>query len=225
MSGQAVDLGSGALSRGASLVHWHLVVDLLMVLVCAPGLVVAVLLAPVPSNTALLVLTALPVGPALAAALYAFEVGATDRDLAPARHFVRGLRLNTLDVLRLWVPGLAVLALIATNVALSSGAGLTRGLVGVSIAVAVVVILWLANVLVIAARFSFRSRDVARLGIYYLFRRPAVPLTVVSLLVVAVALVVTVGEWSLLLTASLFPAWLHRHSAGLRADIEERFTR
>jgi len=224
MTGQAAEIGEGFLARGAAVVQWYLVVDLLMVLVAAPGLVAAMLLAPAGSNAPLLVLAALPVGPAVAAALYAFQVADTDRDLSPGRHFWRGLRLNTVDVLKMWVPGLAALAVIATNVALSAEAGLTRALVGISLAVALGIVLWLANVLVIVARFAFRTRDVARLAVYYLFRRPVVPLAVTSLLVVAAALVVALGEWSLLLTASLFAAWLYRHSRTLRADVEERFT-
>ncbi|WP_454051091.1 hypothetical protein [Cellulomonas sp. Marseille-Q8402] len=225
MSAQLAEVGSGPLARGASAVHWYLVVDVLMVLVAAPGLVVTALLAPTGSNAPLVVLAALPVGPALAAGLHAWQVAGTDRDLTPARHFVRGLRRNTVDVLRLWVPALAVLAVVATNLALNRDGGLSRALVGISLVLALVLALWLANATVIVARFSFRSRDTARLAAYYLFRCPGSAFAAASLLVVATGLLVLLGEWALLPTAAAFAWWLHRHSRALRSDIEERFTR
>ncbi len=222
MTGLGGEIGTGVLARGASTVQWHMVIGALMALICAPGLVVAMLLAPEASNLPLFVVAALPVGPAFAAALYAFEVAATDRDLSPGRHFVRGLRLNTVDVLRVWVPGLAALALIAAN-ATAGGGWLGSAVAAASLVIALVTVLWLANVLVIVARFSFRSRDVARLAVYYLFRAVSVPLAASSLLVLAGGLALLVGEWLLLPTASLFAAWLYRHSGGMRADIEQRF--
>ncbi|GEL46192.1 hypothetical protein CHO01_13080 [Cellulomonas hominis] len=224
MTAQVGEIGAGPLARAASVVHWYLVVDVLMVLVAAPGLVVTALLAPAASNAPLVVLAALPVGPALAAGLYAWQVADTDRDLSPARHVARGLRRNTVDALRLWVPALAVLAVVAANVALNRSAGLPRALVGVSLLLALVVGLWLANATVIVARFSFRTRDTARLAAYSLFRHPGTALATASLLVVATGLLVLLGEWALLPTAGAFAWWLHRHSRALRADIEERFT-
>lgn len=224
MTAQVGEIGAGPLARGASVVHWYLVVDVLLVLVAAPGLVATALLAPAASNAPLVVLAALPVGPALAAGLYAWQVADTDRDLSPARHFARGLRRNTADALRLWVPALAVLAVVAANVTLNRSAGLPRALVGVSLLVALALVLWLGNATVIVARFSFRTRDTARLAVYYLFRRPGTALATASLLVVATGLLVLLGEWALLPTAGAFAWWLHRHSRALRADIEERFT-
>jgi len=225
VTSQLAEVGSGPLSRGASAVHWYLVVDVLMVLVAAPGLVVTALLVPAGSNAPVVVLAALPVGPALAAGLYAWQVAATDRDLTPARHFGRGLRRTTADVLRLWLPALAALAVVAANVALNRDAGLPRALVGVSLLVALALVLWLGNATVIVARFSFRTRDAARLAVYYLFRCPGTAVATASLLVVATALLVLLGEWALLPTAAAFAWWLHRHSAALRADVEERFVR
>ncbi|NKY06385.1 ABC transporter ATP-binding protein [Cellulomonas hominis] len=101
---------------------------------------------------------------------------------------------------------------------------LPRALVGVSLLLALVVGLWLANATVIVARFSFRTRDTARLAAYSLFRHPGTALATASLLVVATGLLVLLGEWALLPTAGAFAWWLHRHSRALRADIEERFT-
>ena len=51
-----------------------------------------------PSNAALVAALCVPVGPALSAALFAWRVFRDDRDLAPARHFWRGYRLNAVDV-------------------------------------------------------------------------------------------------------------------------------
>ena len=111
-----------------------------------------------------------------------------DRDLSPARHFWRGYRLDVLDVLRWWVPTLGILGIIAVNLTHLGAAGLPPVL-GVALgAVALLVVLWSGHALVLSALFSFRTRDVARLGAYFVAGKPLVTLGFVSILVLTAAL-------------------------------------
>ncbi|MFG3300376.1 hypothetical protein [Micromonospora chersina] len=78
--------GEGPLSRAAALVHTLLVVELLLVLTTAPGLVALALLDRDVSNLPLVALCAVPLGPALSAAVYALHHQRPDlTDLHPAR--------------------------------------------------------------------------------------------------------------------------------------------
>ena len=80
--------------------------------------------APPPSSV---VIAALPLLPALSAGLYACRSWREDRDLSPARQFLRGYRLNALDSLRVGTPALLVVALAAFTLPRSSSPGLGVG--------------------------------------------------------------------------------------------------
>src|SRR3954454_3559646 len=122
--GREKQFGGGPLARVASLAHTALVVELLFLVTSLPGLAVLVLLHRDPSNAPLAAACAIPLGPALSAVLYALRHRGRDlADLHPAGRFWRGYRMNALDVLRLWVPWLVGMAVVAVNLAHLDNAG------------------------------------------------------------------------------------------------------
>ena len=217
------EVGAGPLSRWSAIVYWVLVIEALVVLTSLPGLVGLVLLGGSASNLPLVALCMLPMGPSLAAAVFAWRdflaQGRTDRDLTPARHFLRGYRLNWRDVLRWWVPTLAVLAILAVNAVHAGGAFATAALV-----LGVALLTWAGNALVLSAVFAFRTRDVARLAAYYLAAKPVAGLGVLALLIVAGGLAVLTTDWVVVLLASLLVLLLVRNARPVIADATERFT-
>jgi hypothetical protein len=211
--------GTGPLARVASGVHTLLVVEVLVLLTGAPGIVVLVLLDRDASNIPLAAACAIPVGPALSAALYALRWRSDDlTDLEPARAFLRGYRMNAVGVLKLWVPWLAWMAILGINLA----HGWWRLPVA---ALALVAALWQANALLIASLFAFRVRDTARLAAYFLVRTPLVTLGTAGLAAAAVLVVLFWSEAVLALLAVGFAAALLRTAAPMRAEIEDRFIR
>ncbi|MBO3102014.1 glycosyl transferase [Cellulomonas fengjieae] len=195
------EIGTGALPRWSATVYWFLVVEVMLVLTSAPGLVLLQLLERDASNVPLVALACVPFAPSVAAALFAWRVFARDRDLSPARYFWRGYRLDVLDVLRWWVPTLAVLAVIGINLAHLGAAGLPSAL-GVALgAVVLLLVIWSGHALALSALFSFRTRDVARLGAYFLAAKPLVSLGIASVLVLTVA-AAFVTDWLLVLLAA-----------------------
>ncbi|GEL97889.1 hypothetical protein CTE05_14360 [Cellulomonas terrae] len=217
------ELGTGALSRWSAVVYWFLVVEGMILLTSAPGLVLLTLLDRDVSNVPLVALACVPFGPSVAAALFAWRVFARDRDLSPARHFWRGYRLDVLDVLRWWVPTLAVLAIIAVNLTHLGATGLPPVL-GVALgAVALLVVLWSGHALVLSALFSFRTRDVARLGAYFVAGKPLVTLGFVSVLVLTAALTYA-SDWLLVLLAAPLTYLYARTAAPMVAAAEAQFT-
>jgi hypothetical protein len=224
-AGTQRQFGEGPLARVAALVYTLLVVDLLLVAAILPGLVPLVLLDRDASNAPLAVACALPVGPAVSAALYALRRHRGDlTDLTPAAAFRRGYGMNAAGALRIWVPWLAVMAVIAVNLT-HLHAGAVPGWWGpLLVAVAAAATLWMANALVITSLFAFRARDVARLAAYFLGRTRGVTVGNLCLLICAVTLVALSSEAVLALFAVVFVGGLLRTAEPLIERVTEEFT-
>jgi hypothetical protein len=219
------EFGEGPLARAAALVYTLLVVELLFLLTTAPGLVVLVLLDRDASNLPLGAACALPLGPAFSAALYAVHHRRRDlTDLRPAAAFWRGYRLNFLGVLRIWIPLLAWLTIVAVNLAHFTAAGIPSWWAGLLILVAAVVTLCAVNALVTTSLFAFRVTDVVRLTGYFLVRTPAVALGNAGLLAAAVGITVLSSEAVLALVASVLAAAFLRTCRPMIVTIQREFT-
>ncbi|HEU5111362.1 MAG TPA: hypothetical protein VFT95_22705 [Micromonosporaceae bacterium] len=216
------EFGDGPLSRAAALVYTLLVVEALLLATTAPGLVALLLLDRDASNAPLAALCAVPVGPALSAALYALHRRSRDvADLHPAAAFWRGYRANAWDALRVWAPWLAWLAVVAVGRdAMGAAAAWWATLLAL---VAVSSTLWVANALVISSLFAFRGVDVARLAAYFLVRTPGVTLGTAGLVIAAGAVVLLSSEAVLALLGSLLAAALLRTARPMTDAVREEF--
>ena len=227
MSGvaQAKAFGEGPLSRAAALVYHLLVIELLFLATSVPGLVLLVLLERDPSNLPLVAACVLPLGPALSAALYALHHRHADlTDLRPVATFWRGYRLNLLAALRIWIPWLVWLTIVAVNLTNFAAAAVPRWWAVLLVLVAAAVSLWGANAMVIVSLFTFRARDVARLAAYFLVRTPGVAFANACLLIVAAGVVVFSSEAVLALLGSVLTLALLANSRPMVARIREEFT-
>jgi len=217
--------GDGPLSRAASLVYTLLVIELLLLLSTLPGVVPLLLLDHDASNVPLAAACALPLGPALSAALYALRHRSDDlTDLQPAAAFWRGYRTNLPGVLMIWVPWLAFLTVVGVNLANFAAAGVPGWWAVLLVVIAVSGTLWMANALTIASLFAFRSTDVARLATYFLVRTRGVPLANACLLIVAAGITVYVSDAVLALLGSVLALLLLRNSRPMIAQVQEEFT-
>ncbi|MFL6116322.1 MAG: DUF624 domain-containing protein [Catenulispora sp.] len=217
--------GQGPLARVTAPIYTFLVVDLLLVAATLPALVPLVALDRDASNAPLVVACALPVGPALSAALYALRRRGHDlTELHPAAAFWRGYRMNFGGVLRLWVPWLAVMALIAENLSHIKAARVPGWWTAVLVVVAVVGMLWMINALLITSLFAFRPVDVARLAAYFLGRTRGVTVGTFGVLVAAAAVVMASSEAVLALFAVVFAEVLLRVGAPMAEQVERDFT-
>jgi hypothetical protein len=224
MAAQYRDPGGGPLGRATGALYWYLVVSLLLILTTLPGLIGLALLDRSMGNAPLAALCLAPVGPALSAGLFALNDRTSAEWLTPARSFWRGYRLNVADVLRLWLPTLFVLALIAVSLANLDEAGVPGGYAGVLVTIAALILLWSMNTLVIASFFTFRARDIARLAAYYLFKLPRVTLGTLSLLVVAVGIVLITFDVVMAMLGGVWAGFLLHNGRPLIRDVRDRFT-
>ncbi|MGW0202677.1 hypothetical protein [Nonomuraea sp. NPDC003201] len=217
--------GEGPLSRAATLIYSLLVVEGLFLVATAPGLIALTLLGGDAANVPLVAACALPLGPALSAALYALRHRSRDlTDLRPAAAFWRGYRANVRGVLKVWVPWLVALAVVGTNLANFAVAGVPGWWAVLLVLVALAALLWAANALVITSLFAFRAVDVARLASYFLMRHPKAALGNASLLIVAGGITMVATELAPALLASAFAAALLWNSRPVIAEVEREFT-
>jgi hypothetical protein len=200
-------------------------VELLLLLTAAPGLALLFFLDRDLSNLPLVAACAIPVGPALSAALYALHHRRTDlTDLHPATDFWRGYRLNAVAALRAWIPWLLWVTIIGVNLANFAAAGVPGWWAGLLVAVALAATLLVLNALVITSLFAFRTVDVARLSAYFLIRTPGVALGGAGLLVAAAGVVLLASEAVLALLGVVFAAGLLATSRPMVARLREEFT-
>lgn len=217
------ELGTGPLGRVTSAIYWWLVVGLLFVLVTAPGTIPMLFLEQHISNAPLFALFLLPVGPALSALLFAMARREEAEDVTPAAHFLRGYRMNALDVLLLWVPASVVLTILAINLGFREATGMGDWYPVVVMVLMVAVLTWLLTAVVIASLFSFRNRDTARLTVGLLAKRPLVVLGVVGVIAIAGLVVVLAFDAVLVLMAPLMAVLLLSVTRPLQDDIGEHF--
>ncbi|UFU03490.1 glycosyltransferase [Ruania suaedae] len=216
--------GRGALGRTTLAIHWALVLTVCCGVAAAPGLVALGLLDGAASPWAV-GLALLPVGPAVSATLYAWrEQVRSEEHTAPWRAFRRGYARGVVDVLRVWVPALAVLTLIGSSALAVLAGGAPRGYLAPLAVLAVLVLLASIQALVIATFFSFRTRDALRLAVHHVFRMPATTVSVLALVICAVGVLWLAGDGVLVLLGGVFAFALRHADTALVAHIERHYT-
>ncbi len=219
------EFGTGPLSRVCALVYALLVTEGLFLLVTVPGLVPLLLLDRDASNLPLDALCLVPVGPAASAALFALHRRQSDlADLHPAATFWRGYRLNGAGALRIFVPWLAVLTMVAMTLAHRTAARLPGWWLVLLVVIAVAATLWLVNALVITSLFAFRTVDIARLATWFLGRAPLVTLGNAGVLLAAAIVTAYGTEAVTALLVSVFSLLLLGSSAAMIEHVREDFT-
>lgn len=219
------EFGEGPLARAAALVYSLLVIEVLLLVASAPGLLLLGLLDRDASNVPLAALCALPAGPAWSAALYAWHHRGRDlAELHPARGYWRGYRANAVDTLKVWAPWLAGMTLVGTVLTHRDAAGIPAWWGGLLAVLAVVSALWVSNALVISALFSFRGADTARLAAYFLVRGAKATAGNLCLLAAAVAVTAAGAQVLPFLLASVLAAAVLFNGRRMIGDIREDFT-
>jgi hypothetical protein len=219
------EFGEGPLARAAALIYTLLVVEGLLLVAAAPGLIPLFLLKPDASNLPLAAVCALPLGPAISAALYTLHSRRSDlTDLRPAAAYWRGYRRNAGGVARIWVPWLVWVTILGVNLAHFPAAGVPGWWAVLLVGVGVAATVWAANALVITSLFAFRTADVARLAAYFLVRTRGVAAGHASLLIVAVAVTALSSEVVLALLGSAFAFVLLATARPMVTRIQREFT-
>ncbi len=219
------EFGTGPLSRVCALVYALLVTEGLFLLTTVPGLVPLLLLDRDASNLPLDALCLVPVGPAASAVLFALHRRQSDLgDLHPAVTFWRGYRLNAAGAVKVFVPWLVVVTMVAMTLAHRHAAQLPGWWLVLLVVIAVAVTLWLVNALVITSLFAFRTIDIARLATWFLGRTPLVTLGNAGVLLAAAIVTAYGTEAVTALLVSAFSLLLLTSSAAMIEHVRNDFT-
>lgn len=219
------DFGRGPLSRGSALIYTLMVVEAMLILTSLPGLVPLYFVLQAAPHVLLAGACAIPVGPALSAAIFTLRHHSTDlADLRPMRQFWRGYRLNWRAVLPVWLIGLGWILAIGITLANFRAAGVPVWWAVVLSLVGVLAVLWLTNALIITSLFDFRTLDAIRLAWELIPRQPVTTLGVLGVLLAAVLLGFVTAEIVVGLLGSTFLLALVRTSRPMIDFITAEYT-
>jgi hypothetical protein len=227
------EYGSGPLFRAAAVVYGVMMAGVLLVL-ANMLLVLAPLLVSLAGASTLLaagvVAAALvPVGPSLVAASYAFNRLLTGEETGIFRDFLRGYRSNVRQALAVWLPYLAVMAVVVLNLLLLTGT-FDAGNPGLAAARAGLLVLGLlvatagVTAMLLVSRFAFRVRDFHRLSLYCLGAQRRVSLGNAGILFISAFLLTATTAGLLLFIAAPVVFLICLNSRPLLTFIEAKFT-
>lgn len=227
--------GARPLARVTTTVYWYVVTGALMIVAALPGALPVQFLESAPGNAPVLALCLAPLAPAFTAGLFALRDRERSDALTPARSFFRGYLLSWSDALRLAVPGLVFVAIGGLGAGVVGDGGALAG-DGVSILAAVPAVylgmlivvgaslaLWTMNAMFIAALFTFRVQDVARVALYYLFTKWRVMLGGLALVALGAAVLLLLGDIVFGVVAVLWTGAVLANHRALARDIEAHF--
>ena len=217
--------GKGFLVTIGGWVYWLVVIELLLLLTCLPTLLAFLMTGWSGSGVLVAGLSLVFVGPALAAALFAWRKKLTDPDMSPAKHFFRGYKVAVKDMVIWWVPWTVVVTAILMawlNQNLYDG---PRWMLGFSLVVLIILALVGCHMVSLSALFSFRLRDRVRLAISSSIMHPIVTVGYAALLFLAGVLVWLVGDIVPVLLASLSSLFAYLNGRPVEKDVTTRFIR
>lgn len=212
----------GTLARITEFLYWLVVQGVLLLVAASPTIVCWALLERHVSNLPLYTASTILLLPAVAGSLWAWRAHAEDPDPVPVRRFLRGYRHNLLDSLRIGVPALVILTVLATNITYGGTVG-TGALTAAFVLLAVMVSVMTVRALSIASAFSFRLVDVLRLSVFTLLVMPLRTLALLSLGVLVLGISLFVGDYALLFLASTLTYLLHRSEREVIARVHAQF--
>ncbi|MFN3866396.1 MAG: DUF624 domain-containing protein [Demequina sp.] len=210
----------GALTMG---LYRFAAVELALIVATVPTWIAFMFLDRHPSNIPLYAVFALPVGPAIQAAVYAFRSG-SDGLPEPWRRFWRGWRTGLKQSLVVWTPAVVLGGLTLMNLAYADAAAVAFPLVIAGLVLAGVVAVISVAALTVIATFTFRTRDLAKVTIFGLGSRPMSAIGVLAVAFLAGVLLVFTFDAVLLLLAALFCFGLLATARPMLAAVQQALT-
>jgi len=225
MSGKGVETRRrGAFWNATEIIQRVLVLHLLVLVVCAPTVIGLPFLPPDVSNIPLFALLLLPIGPAISAAVFAWQQLSLNREKSVSHYFFRGYRLNWRDGLVMWGIGLVFLSILATNIAHANAVAGGSFLLAVWLVLAALISLLTLNALVISALFSFRWRDVLRLSAFQLGSSWRTTLGFIAILIMVLGLMILISEWLIFVIAGPVTWFIWMQARPMISKVDKNFT-
>ncbi|RMI13786.1 DUF624 domain-containing protein [Cellulomonas triticagri] len=217
------EVGDGPFGRAVTAFAWGAALTALLTAANLPLVAAALLLRPEPSLAWLVALAAVPLGPALAAALYAVREHYVAPGVPVLRAFGRGYLRNWRDAAVLWVPACLVGVVVTTVGVGGRAAGVPPLVTGLALGTAVLLAVVTLHALALRTFYRLRSLDAVQAAVYYLGTRRLASLGVLLLVVGAVVVAAAASDALLVLLGGAWVWAWYRASAATLRDAGARF--
>jgi uncharacterized membrane protein YesL len=217
------EVGDGPFGRAVTAFVWGAGLTALLTVANLPLVLLALLLRPDPSLAWLVVLAAVPAGPALSAGLYAVREHYVDPDVPVARAFLRGYRLGWRDAAAVSVPVCVLVGVVALVAAAGRDAGVPPVAAGLAPGAGVLLVVLALHALALRTFFHLSLADAVQAAAFYVVARWRTSLGTLVLVVGAVAVATATSDLLLALLAGVW-VWLwYRTAAPMLRDAAGRF--
>ncbi|GAA0358743.1 hypothetical protein GCM10008932_09310 [Alkalibacterium iburiense] len=206
------DLGNNCLYKISQNISWFLITTLWFNLHFIPLFFLFFFLEATLANIVWYLIGIIPLGPAISALIGStLRVIEEDDFSDPGKDFRYFHRLNFLDSFKVWLPYLFLIYIFSVNINYYFNVASSEYiLIGYFFALLILFsTLLLIPVFIIQTKFSFRYRDLLRLGLYYFFIKLKLTFGNFFIIFIVIFLLMAISEWLLfLMPAVLSYIWL-----------------
>lgn len=136
----------------------------------------------------LFLLCLIPTAPAFTALLYCMRRLVFSKDLEPVSDFKKGIKLNFIPSLKIWIPELLIILALYSNIQFFTS--IYKSIILVCIFSAILILVFAATpyIYILISRFSMKPLDILRTSFILTFTRPIITITNILLFVTALIL-------------------------------------
>ncbi|MCC5895694.1 MAG: DUF624 domain-containing protein [Alkalibacterium sp.] len=222
------DIGEGRLYKISQNISWFLITTLWFNLNLIPLFFFFLFVEATLANLVWYLIGLIPLGPAIGALLGSTMHVVEDDDFSePGRDFRKYYRQNVWDTLKIWMPYLIVIYLFSVNINYYfSIAGSQYVLLGYVFALLILILtLYFIPVLLIQIKFSFRYKDLLKLGWYYFFMKLKLTIGNFLIIFILVFLLLAISEWLLLAIPAVLAYIWTLYNYSIVKDVKANFVK
>ena len=220
------DIGNKRLYKIAQNISWFLISTLWFNLNLIPLFFFFLFVEPTLANVVWYLIGIIPLGPAIGAMLGSTHQVIENEDFSePGRDFRKSYRTNLTDSLKIWLPFLVIVYLFSVNINYYLAlAGNTLFLLGYFfVFLMIVLILYLIPVFLIQTKFSFRYKDLLKLGWYYFFIKMKLTFGNFFVIFIIAFLLLVTTEWLLLAIPAVLSYLWTLYNYSIVRDVRTNF--
>lgn len=182
-------------------------------------------LTPTFSNISIYFLALIPTGPSISALFYSIGKLIREKELSPLKDFFYGYKINLKDTLKFWIPLLLVFYILIVDIQyFNANASTGHSVLSVLFLIGIVLLLVvLLNAFLINAGFSFRTKDVWKLSVYYSFKKLKITFGNIGMVIITLFLTTITSNFLIIFTASLVCYVFMLNSKSVLEDIKLNF--
>lgn len=219
---------NGKLYKISQNISWFFITTLWFILNLIPLLFFFLFVEPTLANIVWYLIGIIPLGPTIGALLGStIHVIEEDDFSEPGKDFRKYYRLNFWDTLRIWIPYLVLVYIFSINInyylVLASSQYFLLGYF--FILLTIILTLYLIPVLLIQIKFSFRYKDLLKLGWYYFFMKLKLTIGNFLIMFIIVFLLLVISEWLLLLIPAVLSYIWTLYNYSVVKDVKDNFVK